>query len=234
MSVRLYLICFLALFISTLNAQNGSIAGKIIDHKTNETIVGANVVIDGTTVGSSTDIDGNFSIPNLKAGTYVINVSFVTYKTQVIPDVVVESGKITNLEVSLLEDIEELAEVVVVAKKSTSTDLNLVSEIKAAKLVVSGISSEQILKMPDRDAAQVMVRIPGISIVDNRFVIVRGVPERYNQVMINGIVGPSTEIDKRSFSYDLIPSNAIDQLLASFLPIACMRSSMLQWKMAKR
>lgn len=194
-------------------AQNGTIAGKILDNKSGETIVGANVVIEGTTVGSSTDMDGNFAITNLKPGTYVLNVSYVTYKTQTIPDVVVESGKRTTVEVSLLEDIAELAEVVVTAKKETSTDFTLINDIKTAKLVVSGISADQILKMPDRDAAQVMQRMPGVTIADNRFVLIRGVPDRYNQVMVNGIIAPSTEIDKRSFSFDLIPAGAIDQML---------------------
>lgn len=210
---RLYLIAILILNSAFLWAQNGSIDGKISDHRSQETIVGANVVIEGTTVGSSTDIDGNFVIPNLKPGTYNIVVSFVTYKTQTINDVVVEAGKITTLSVSLLEDVAELAEIVVAAKKEISTDYNLINDIKAAKIVVSGISADQILKMPDRDAAQIMARMPGVTIADNRFVLVRGVPDRYNQVMINGIIAPSTEIDKRSFSFDLIPAGAIDQML---------------------
>jgi outer membrane receptor for ferrienterochelin and colicin len=210
---KLFLPAFLTLQSLALLAQNGSIDGQIIDHKSQETIVGANVVIEGTTVGSSTDIDGNFEIANLKPGTYNIVVSFVTYKTQTVTDVVVEAGKRTTLKVSLLEDVAELAEVVVAAKKEISTDVNLVNEIKLAKLVVSGISADQILKMPDRDAAQVMQRVPGVTIADNRFVLIRGVPDRYNQVMINGIIAPSTEIDKRSFSFDLIPAGAIDQML---------------------
>jgi TonB-dependent receptor len=213
MSKRLYCIAILILNSAFLWAQNGSIDGKIIDHKSQETIVGANVVIEGTTVGSSTDIDGNFAILNLKPGSYNIVVSFVTYKTQTISNVAVEAGKHTTLSVSLLEDVAELAEIVVAAKKEINTDLNLVNDIKAAKLVVSGISAEQILKMPDRDAAQVMQRMSGVTIADNRFVLIRGLPDRYNQVMINGMIAPSTEIDKRSFSFDLIPAGAIDQML---------------------
>lgn len=213
MHKRLYIILLLTLFSGILWAQNGTIDGKIIDNRTKETIIGANVIIEGTTVGSSTDVDGNFAISNLKPGTYIINVSYVTYKTQIISDVVVEAGKRTTLEISLLEDVAELAEVLVVAKKETSTDFSLINGIKAAKLVVSGISADQIVKMPDRDAAQVMQRMPGVTIADNRFVLIRGVPDRYNQVMINGIIAPSTEIDKRSFSFDLVPAGAIDQML---------------------
>lgn len=207
---------FLLLFtlLSFLSrAQNGTITGKVTDHKTQETIIGANVVIQGTTVGSATDIDGAFTISNVKPGTYTLVVTFISYKTQTIPDVIVEPGKKTTLEIPIAEDVEELQEVVITARKEIATDFSLVSAIKDSKLVVSGISSEQIAKMPDRDAAQVAQRVPGVTIQDGRFILIRGVPERYNQVMINGIIGPSTEIDKRSFSFDLIPAGAIDQML---------------------
>jgi outer membrane receptor for ferrienterochelin and colicin len=194
-------------------AQNGTIGGQVLDVKTNEAIIGANVVIQGTTVGGSTDLDGNFIINNVKPGTYTLVVSYIAYKSQVIADVVVESGKKTTLAIQLVEDIAELQEVVVTAKKEIATDINLINSIKEAKLVVSGISSEMITKLPDRDVAQVAQRVPGITIVDNRFVIVRGLPERYNQVLINGSIGPSTEIDRRTFSFDLVPAGAVDQML---------------------
>lgn len=193
-------------------AQQGSISGRVIDTKS-ETIIGANVVIDGTTVGAATDLDGNFTISRLQPGTYNLVVSSVTYKTQTITDVTVESGKSTNLEITLAEDVAELEEVVVTAKKEITTDVNLIGAIRNSKLVVSGISSEQITKLPDRDAAQIAQRVPGITIADNRFIVIRGVPQRYNQIMINGAIGPSTETDSRSFSYDLIPAGFIDQMM---------------------
>ncbi|MCZ8216049.1 MAG: carboxypeptidase-like regulatory domain-containing protein, partial [Cyclobacteriaceae bacterium] len=194
-------------------AQTGTISGTITDSKTTEAIIGANVVIQGTSVGAATDIEGNFTIKNVKPGTYTLSVSFITYKTHTIPDVVVEAGKISTITIQLQEDATELKEVVVTGKREINNDISLMSAIKDSKLVVSGISAQQIVKLPDNDAAQVMKRVPGITIVDNRFVMVRGVPERYNQVLLNGGVAPSTEIDKRSFSFDLISSGSIDQLL---------------------
>jgi outer membrane receptor for ferrienterochelin and colicin len=194
-------------------AQNGTINGTVTDAKTGETVVGANVVIAGTGVGAATDIDGKYSIPNVKPGTYSLSVTFITYKAHAIPDVVVEGGKIITIDVQMQEDISTLQEIVISGTRQVNTDVSLVSAIKASKLVVSGISSEQIGKVPDRDAAQIMQRVPGISIVDNRFVMIRGISERYNQVMINKVIGPSTEVDKRSFSFDLIPSGSIDQIL---------------------
>lgn len=212
MPVRILIALFL-LISAVSYAQQGTLSGIVLDAKTSEAIIGANVVIEGTTVGAATDIDGKFQISNIKPGTYTIIVSFVTYKTQTLTSVVVESGKITSLEIPLPEEVSELSEVVVTAKREINTDASLIKSIREAKLVVSGISSEQITRLPDRDAAQVMQRVPGVTIVDNRFVIVRGVPERYNQVMINGAIAPSTEIDRRSFSFDLIGAGAIDQML---------------------
>ncbi|MCE2995478.1 MAG: carboxypeptidase-like regulatory domain-containing protein [Cyclobacteriaceae bacterium] len=206
---------FLAFFFITSSAlaQYGSISGKVVDFKTKEAIIGANVVIQGTSVGAPTDIEGNYSITNLKPGNYTLTISYVTYKPQTVPDVSVESGKITTVEITLVEDVAELQEVVVTATREVNNDISLMKGIQESKLVVSGISSEQIVKLPDNDAAQVMKRVPGITIVDNRFVMVRGIPERYNQVMINNAIAPSTEVDKRSFSFDLVPSGAVDQLL---------------------
>jgi TonB-dependent receptor len=194
-------------------SQNGTIGGVVKDATNGETIIGANVYIQGTQVGSPTDIEGKFTIANVKPGTYNLVVSFVTYKTHIIPDVIVESGKITEVQVAMQEDATELKEVVVTATKEINNDLTLIDAIKESKLVVSGISAEQITRLPDRDAAQVIQRVSGVTITDNRFVLIRGVPERYNQVMINNVIGPSTEIDRRSFSFDLIPSGAIDQML---------------------
>ncbi|MBK5277717.1 MAG: TonB-dependent receptor [Bacteroidia bacterium] len=211
--LRSICVLFVSLFSFQAFSQNGTIAGRVVDHKTMEGVIGASVVIQGTTVGAATDLDGNFLISNVKPGTYVMEVSSITYKTQTIPDVGVESASKTTLEITLVEDVAELEEIVIIARKDIATDANLISAIRDSKLVVSGISSEQLTKLPDRDAAQVMQRVPGVTIVDNRFVLIRGLPERYNQVMINGVIAPSTEIDKRSFSFDLIPAGTIDQML---------------------
>ncbi len=209
-------ILYLALFSligSFTFAQTGTISGKITDAKTGEDIIGANVSIQGTQVGAATDLEGKFSIANLKPGTYSIVVSFITYKTQTIPDVVVASEKITTLNISLQEDATELEEIVVTAVRETSTDVNLLKAIKDNKLVVSGISAQTISRSLDSDAAQVVKRIPGVTIIQDRFIVIRGLNERYNATMLHNAYAPSMESDTRSFSFDLIPSNIIDQVL---------------------
>ena len=180
---------FLFGILTIITWAQGSISGTVKDSKTGETVVGANVVIEGTITGASTDIDGNFLINNLEVGRYNLQVSFVSYKTHVIPNVVVETARRTVLEINLIEDVSELAEIIVAAKSHTDTDYDLVKSIKLTKVVVSGISAEQISKSLDRDAAQVVRRIPGVTVKDNQFIVIRGLSERYNAVMLNNAYG---------------------------------------------
>jgi TonB-dependent receptor len=197
--------------ISTF-AQTGSIQGQIIDTTANEGVIGANVVIKGTTIGSSTDIEGNYLIPNVAAGTYTIVISSIGYRSKEVEGVVVQAGKVITLNVKLSEDAKQLDDVVVQAERETYSEISVISEIKLSQVVAVGISGEQISRNQDRDAASVIRRIPGISLMDNRFIMVRGLGQRYNTVMLNDIITPSSEVDTRAFSFDIVPSNIIDRM----------------------
>ncbi|WP_378411337.1 TonB-dependent receptor [Rhodocytophaga aerolata] len=194
-------------------AQSGSIKGTIRDAATNEGIIGANVILEGTTTGASTDVNGNYVIPKVPTGTVNLVISYISYRTKKVEGVRIEENKTTTINTNLEEDVAMLQDIVVVGAREAHTDIAVINEIKNATQVVSGVSSEQITRSMDRDAAQVMMRVPGITIQDNRFISIRGVSERYNQVMINNAIAPSTEIDVRSFSFDLIPSNMIERML---------------------
>lgn len=202
----------------TVFAQNGVIRGVVKDKKTGETIVGANVVIDGTSIGKSSDIDGKFEISGLKSGTYKVNVSYISYKAQSIDNVKVENGKSVELNISLEEDIATISGVTIKDRRKTDTDISIISSIKNSDLVVSGISSQMISKSQDKDAAEVVRRIPGITIIGNRFIVVRGLNERYNTVWLNYSATPSLETDVKAFSFDMIPSSMIDNIMVFKTP----------------
>jgi CarboxypepD_reg-like domain/TonB-dependent Receptor Plug Domain len=213
---------FLALVLLSSFAaySQGSIAGNVKDAKTGEAVIGANVIIQGTTQGSPTDIDGNFLINNVQEGTYSLQVSSITYKTHTIPNVLVETAKKISIDIALHEDVSELQEVVVQGTRQTDTDFDLLKSIKEAKVVVVGITSEQISKSLDRDAAQVLRRVPGITIRGDQFVQVRGLSERYNPVMLHNAYAPSVETDVRSFSFATLPSSQLDRILVFKSPAA--------------
>ncbi len=210
---QLFLLFALCFFPFLLIAQTGSITGVIIDAESKETIIGANVLLKGTDFGTSTDFDGFYSIRNVPVGIYEIVVTYIGYETVTLKEVFIKENEKLTLDVVLSTNALMLNEVTVVEYKKTNTVAAVLLEVKQAKQVVSGVSNQQITRSQDNNAAQVMQRIPGVTIVDGRFVMIRGVSERYNNVMINNVVAPSTEVDRRTFSFDLISSSALDRML---------------------
>lgn len=202
------------LLISSLigMAQNGVIKGTIIDANTKETLIGATVALQGTVKGAITDFDGNFLIEKVAKGSYNLVISYISYDNQIIRAEVNDGGE-TTINIELKPASLDIEEVQVVAKRRDNTEVSMLSSLKAGSLIVSGITAQQISKSQDKDAAEVIRRVPGITITDGRFVIVRGLVERYNSVMLNGATAPSFEADKRAFSFDAIPSGLIDNIL---------------------
>lgn len=210
-----FIICLFSFFgFYTATAQGGgaTLRGKVEEQGTRDLLPGVNVFIEGTVIGTSTNIDGLYEIKNVPPGTHKVICSFIGYTTST-AEITVSAGQILTQDFTIAEAMAELGEVNIVARRNTSTDNAVLMEIKEAKQMVSGISRQQIATSQDSDAAKAMQRVPGVTIVENRFVMIRGVAERYNQVMINNVIAPSTEVDRRTFSFDLIQSDALDRMV---------------------
>ncbi len=204
--------------------QTGKISGKITDKEYNDDVLPfATIVIKDTQTGTTSDMEGNYTLDNVEVGTYTISVSFVGYETVEIPNVKVENRKISEVNVSLGAGSVSLDDIVIRAPRRSNTESAVLIEMQQAKQIISAISSEQMKKTTDGNAAEAVQRVPGVTIVDGKFVMVRGLSERYNNVLINNSIAPSTEVDKRTFSFDLIPTSALDKMViyktgAAFLP----------------
>ncbi len=201
------------ILLGTALAQVGTIKGTVKDALTGEAVIGANVLIAGTSEGTAVDINGDFEIPQVKVGEHTLIISFVSYKTDTLKKVIVYPDQTTVINHKMMEESMQLGEVVVSGARVTNTDYAVITEIRKNDLVVVGISSQQITMSQDRDAAQIMRRVPGVTILNNRFVNVRGLNERYNTVLLNGVIAPSTEVDSKAFAFDLIPSSMIDRMM---------------------
>ena len=219
---RIFLILFFA-FASVVtataqgnNSQQGtdrsSIKGVVIDVKTKEPILGATVILTGTSNGAATDFNGEFLIENVPTGNQKIAISYTGYETQTM-NVEVAKGLPTQLNIKLGDSPQLIEAVVVTTTRKTNTDIAVLSEIRKVEQIAVGVSAAQIAKTQDRDASAVVKRVPGVSITDDRFVNIRGLAERYNTVLLNDVITPSTEVDVRAFAFDLVPSAAIDRLL---------------------
>ncbi|GHT61368.1 TonB-dependent receptor [Bacteroidia bacterium] len=216
--VRKFCFVFILWIIATiLKAETGTITGTVSDKKTGEGIIGANVLIENTNTGAVTDIDGKFTINGVSTGKYKVKVSYLSYQTAEV-NTEVKAGQIIEINVAMVEAANLLNEVTVVSVRSMNTEMSMIQAQRASLNVVSGVSSQQIARTQDRDASEVVKRIPGISIIDNRFIIARGLAQRYNNVWINNNAVPSSEADSRSFSFDMIPSGQIENILITKSP----------------
>lgn len=112
----------------------------------------------------------------------------------------------------MLPDEQQLKEVVVTAVERRSTDAAMIQVAKNSPVIVSNVSAQEISRTQDTNAGEVIRRVPGVSLIDDKFVMVRGLSQRYNNVWVNGGAVPSSEADSRAFSFDIIPSSQIDNL----------------------
>lgn len=218
MKFQLFFGFLLIISFELVFAQKGSITGVVVDRETNQTIVGANVVITGTFTGTSTNLDGEYELKNLNPGTYSLTVSFISYQTDTVKNIVVKPGQTTRVNFKLKPVQQELEGVVITGTRTTSTEISMINAIKSSNIIISGISKQQIARSQDKNALEVLRRVPGITTIEDRFVIVRGLIERYNTVWLNNSVAPSVESDQRAFSFDIIPSSMINMILVYKTP----------------
>lgn len=205
------LFCFLS--VNILLSQNSSIKGTVIDEQTGETLPGAVVMIEGTTIGANTDFDGIFTINKVAPGSYTIECKLISYNTKKLTNVIVKENEPTILSLTLSSASTELGIVEIVTTMSKETTNAMLVMQKNNASVSDGISSESIKRTPDRNTSDVLKRISGASIQENKFAIIRGLNDRYNAAYINGAPLPSSESDRKAFAFDIFPSNMLDNLV---------------------
>lgn len=200
----------------SLTAAKGGISGKVVDFENGDPLVGATVSVEGQVYSAVTDEKGDYSINNVPGGTYTLLITYVGYRSERVQLVKVEDSKMLGLDIKLQVNIPENAVIVKAFRRRkvvNSTDQQLIAELYNSRTVISGISNEQIARTMDRDAAEIVKRIPGVNISDDRFIVVRGLNKRYNLTFLNDNLAPATELDSRAFSFDLLSSNVIDKIM---------------------
>ncbi len=189
----------------------GSLSGTVFDEQ-GEPLPGTSILLAGTTLGTVTDLNGQYTLKQVPAGTHVIEARFISYETQQVSEVKVTGGKTTRLDLVMKPANEELGEVVVKAGYKQASAEGLYARQKSSIQLVDGISADLIKKTSDNNVAQVLKRVSGVTIDKGKYVTVRGMSERYNSVQLNGASLPSTEPNRRNFSFDVIPAALIDNV----------------------
>ena len=218
------LICsfFSFLFILTAQAQLQKLSGKITNAK-NEPLAGVSIQIIGNQGGTISDIEGRFSLSLGQDKKHTLFFSAVGYEAKIVSDVEVGNTELNELNI-LMEIKATTSDNVVISVKKSSVRNETVNAIisfqKNTNTVASVISAESIRRSPDKNTGEVLKRTPGASIQEGKFIVIRGLADRYNQAMLNGIQLTSTEPDRKTFSFDLIPASMIDNIIINkaFVP----------------
>ncbi len=208
-------IVLLVVFMSSVVTAmaGGKIKGKVSDSKNNESVIGAVVVVKGSSEGTTTDIDGNFEL-SVNPGVYTVEVKYVGYQTKEVADIKVEEGKEVNVNIALSQAAStQLAEVTVQSSLKKENISAMIIYQKNTNTVAQVVSAEAIRKSPDRNTGEVLKRVSSASIQEGKYLVVRGLADRYNQATLNGSLLSSTEPDRKSFSFDLFPAGMIDNIV---------------------
>jgi TonB-dependent receptor len=219
---RRFTLLMTCIFISFLAiSQTVKLSGKVIGEK-NEPLTGITIKIAGTDLGTSTNLEGRFSL-NLSPGKkYQLEFSGVGHETKIV-EVEALNGQFEELNIVMSVRTKQEQSVVVTTKATSGRKETVNAAItfqKNTNTVASVVSAETIRRSPDKSAGDVVKRTPGASIQEGKFIIVRGLADRYNQAMLNGILLTSTEPDRKTFSFDLIPAPMIDNIIINkaFVP----------------
>jgi len=189
----------LLIFLAQITfSQTGIVKGKIIDKLSRETIPGAKVTIDQTAFAAMTDFDGSFTFKNVPYGSYKINVKYPQYQNPDNLQFKLYSADTMRIEIELEKSVKEIGGITVKGKSNKESTSTLLTLQRKSATVMDGISQEAMKKTPDSKASDVLKRVSGASVQDNKFVVIRGLSDRYNFALINGAPLPSTESDKKA------------------------------------
>jgi TonB-dependent receptor len=196
-------------------AQTGTVRGTVLDKKSAESIIGANVLVNESGVGTVTDLDGKFEL-ELEPGTYKLTLSYIGYQSIVVENVVVAPKKVTVLEdVFLGEDALQLQEVVITAAATRTTEVALLTLKKNSSVMLDGISSAKMKLIGDGNAVDAAKRVTGVSVEGGKYVYVRGLGDRYIKTMMNNVDIPGLDPDKNTLQMDIFPTNLINSIVVS-------------------
>ena len=210
------LTALLAAAVPRLAAQEtGRIVGRVVESGQGAPVAGAQVeIVDGAARAVSA-LDGRYLLEQVPAGPVSIRVRMIGFAPKVVTGVLVETGKTAALDIAMVAEAIQLAEISVSAAAERGTVNRALEEQRNSANIVSAVSSEQIARSPDSDAGQAVQRVSGVTVQDGKYVFVRGLGERYTTTSLNGARIPSPEPERRVVPLDLFPSALLEGITTS-------------------
>lgn len=207
-------------FSFDVSAQTGQIEGKLTDVKSGARLSGVSIQVEGTGKTVTSNTEGSFVITLPADKKYSIKISSVGYQQKILDDVEVLPNQTNSIDIVLVRASKTEDAVVIRSTARKETAAALIAYQKNTPVVAQVVSAEAIRRSPDKNTGEVLKRVPGTSVQEGKYLIVRGLADRYNQAMLNGVLLSSTEPDRKTFSFDIIPSAMIDNIIMNkaFIP----------------
>jgi len=212
--MKLKLVFIFLSLLSSLNAfsQSGIISGTVNDGELNDVLPFANILISGTTIGTTSDFDGKYVL-EVEPGTYTVTFSYLGYETKAISEVVIGPGAEQIIDVTLNPLANALDEVVVTTTISKNTEVSVLNLQKNSVALLDGLSIQSMKKSGASDIASAIKSVPGVSVQGGKFVYVRGLGDRYTKSILNGVDVPGLDPDRNTLQLDIFPTNILDNIL---------------------
>jgi TonB-dependent receptor len=204
----LFVVAALLLGPSSVLAQSesGQIQGVVRDSSSGQALPGAIVMLTGTSLGASTDLNGGFVIRSIPPGSYTLVVRYIGYRNASRP-IDVSPGKVLEFNFPLSVEAIEGHEVVVLAQ--AKGQIGAINQQLAANTITNVVSAERIRELPDPSAAAALSRLPGVSLMNGDQIVIRGIEAKNNIILVNGVRLPSTDINTRSVNLGFFSSSML-------------------------
>jgi outer membrane receptor protein involved in Fe transport len=209
---KILLIPILILAIAfSASAGTGKFRGKVFNKKNGESLIGAQIVVAGTTNGTVTDFDGNFSL-DITEGEHTIIISYVSFEEEKL-EISIANGEVKVLNIALEEKTTVLRAATVEARAIQRSEVALIAMKRRSANMIDGISAEQMSLLGDGNAASALTRVTGVSVQGGKYVFVRGLSERYTTITLNQAEIPGLDPQKNTVQMDIFPSNMIENIV---------------------
>ena len=201
-------------------ASTGRITGRILDAKTGAGLADVGVQVVGTTLGAMSGVDGRYTINGVPAGTVTVQARRIGYAPKTVTGIALAAGRAVEQDIALGTATVQLQAVAVTASAERGTVNEALDRQRTATGIVTAVTSEQIARSPDSDAAQAVQRVSGVTVQDNKFVFVRGLGERYTTTQLNGARLPSPEPERKVVPLDIFPAGLLQSVstIKTFTP----------------
>lgn len=206
----------LLLGLLPVRAQDtGSVSGLIIEGWDGKPLGGVTVTVRGTTLAATSDVQGRYQVNGVPAGDQVVRFSRSGFAAAVVTDVRVIPGQNTTVNGTLRPEFFEMEEYEVTAEVFQEQALTILQERQENSSLMEAIGSEQFRKLGVTDAADIMTKVTGTTVVEGKFAVIRGLGDRYNLTLLNGAEIPTADPYRRAAQLDMIPAGMIDRMLVS-------------------